>query len=173
MVQDDLDDDDIMILDNGDLVFLWLGFHASDVELKLAYKAAQVGHFFFEFLFWKYLVFSMSARYFLQSILFFSCIQPMFFHCRYILPIYERNQMKNKGSLYSVSKERNLDDSPNVSMHGVSIKYQLVMKLFPDFLDFKFHIFFFLSNVRPFDIVITLKLIVQNCLLLLNSYQLL
>ncbi|VDN08086.1 unnamed protein product [Thelazia callipaeda] len=40
--QDDLDDDDIMILDNGDMVFLWMGHHASDVELKLAYKAAQV-----------------------------------------------------------------------------------------------------------------------------------
>ncbi|VDM10781.1 unnamed protein product [Wuchereria bancrofti] len=40
--QDDLDDDDIMILDNGDLVFLWMGYHASEVELKLAYKAAQV-----------------------------------------------------------------------------------------------------------------------------------
>ncbi|VDN29276.1 unnamed protein product [Gongylonema pulchrum] len=40
--QDDLDDDDIMILDNGDMVFLWMGYHASEVELKLAYKAAQV-----------------------------------------------------------------------------------------------------------------------------------
>lgn len=37
-----MDDDDIMILDNGDLVFLWMGYHASEVELKLAYKAAQV-----------------------------------------------------------------------------------------------------------------------------------
>ncbi|MCP9259008.1 Gelsolin [Dirofilaria immitis] len=41
-LEDDLDDDDIMILDNGDLVFLWLGYHASEVEVKLAYKAAQV-----------------------------------------------------------------------------------------------------------------------------------
>lgn len=40
--QDDLDDDDIMIVDNGDMVFLWMGSHASEVELKLAYKAAQV-----------------------------------------------------------------------------------------------------------------------------------
>ncbi|ETN79136.1 leucine Rich repeat-containing domain protein [Necator americanus] len=40
--QDDLDDDDIMILDNGDLVFLWLGTRASEVEVKLAYKAATV-----------------------------------------------------------------------------------------------------------------------------------
>ncbi|VDN20874.1 unnamed protein product [Gongylonema pulchrum] len=38
---DDLDDDDIMILDNGDMVFLWMGYHASEVELKLAYKAAH------------------------------------------------------------------------------------------------------------------------------------
>lgn len=45
--QDDLDDDDIMILDNGELVFLWLGNHASEVELKLAYKAAQVSFYFF------------------------------------------------------------------------------------------------------------------------------
>ncbi|XGW13461.1 hypothetical protein V3C99_000077 [Haemonchus contortus] len=40
--QDDLDDDDIMILDNGELVFLWLGARASEVEVKLAYKAATV-----------------------------------------------------------------------------------------------------------------------------------
>ncbi|VDK53588.1 unnamed protein product [Anisakis simplex] len=40
--QDDLDDDDTMILDNGEQVFLWMGAHASEVELKLAYKAAQV-----------------------------------------------------------------------------------------------------------------------------------
>uniref|UniRef100_F1KQP4 Protein flightless-1 homolog n=1 Tax=Ascaris suum TaxID=6253 RepID=F1KQP4_ASCSU len=40
--QDDLDDDDIMIVDNGEMVFLWMGSRASEVELKLAYKAAQV-----------------------------------------------------------------------------------------------------------------------------------
>jgi len=40
--QDDLDDDDIMIVDNGDMVFLWMGSRASEVEVKLAYKAAQV-----------------------------------------------------------------------------------------------------------------------------------
>ncbi|CAI4229081.1 unnamed protein product [Auanema sp. JU1783] len=40
--QDDLDDDDIMILDNGDIVFLWIGSRASEVEVKLAYKAATV-----------------------------------------------------------------------------------------------------------------------------------
>ncbi|RCN26638.1 gelsolin repeat protein [Ancylostoma caninum] len=40
--QDDLDDDDIMVLDNGDIVFLWLGARASEVEVKLAYKAATV-----------------------------------------------------------------------------------------------------------------------------------
>ncbi|PIO63870.1 leucine Rich repeat-containing domain protein [Teladorsagia circumcincta] len=40
--RDDLDDDDIMILDNGELVFLWLGARASEVEVKLAYKAATV-----------------------------------------------------------------------------------------------------------------------------------
>lgn len=42
--QDDLDDDDIMILDNGDAVFLWIGARASDIEAKLSYQAAQVYH---------------------------------------------------------------------------------------------------------------------------------
>lgn len=40
--QDDLADDDIMILDNGEHVFLWLGSRCSEVEIKLAYKSAQV-----------------------------------------------------------------------------------------------------------------------------------
>uniref|UniRef100_A0A914W203 Gelsolin-like domain-containing protein n=1 Tax=Plectus sambesii TaxID=2011161 RepID=A0A914W203_9BILA len=40
--QEDLDDDDIMMLDNGEQVFLWVGSHASEVEIKLAYKAVQV-----------------------------------------------------------------------------------------------------------------------------------
>lgn len=40
--QDDLADDDIMILDNGEHVFLWLGAKCSEVEIKLAYKSAQV-----------------------------------------------------------------------------------------------------------------------------------
>lgn len=31
-----------MLLDNGRQVFLWLGARASEVEIKLAYKAAQV-----------------------------------------------------------------------------------------------------------------------------------
>ncbi|KAJ8964532.1 hypothetical protein NQ314_004827 [Rhamnusium bicolor] len=39
--QDDLADDDIMILDNGEQVFLWLGAKCSEVEIKLAYKSAQ------------------------------------------------------------------------------------------------------------------------------------
>ena len=41
-IQDDLADDDIMILDNGEQVFLWLGTRCSEVEIKLAYKSAQV-----------------------------------------------------------------------------------------------------------------------------------
>ncbi|KAG9511081.1 Protein flightless-1, partial [Fragariocoptes setiger] len=40
--QDDLSDDDIMILDNGEQVFLWVGSRCSEVEIKLAYKSAQV-----------------------------------------------------------------------------------------------------------------------------------
>lgn len=40
--QDDLADDDIMILDNGEQVFLWLGARSSEVEIKLTYKSAQV-----------------------------------------------------------------------------------------------------------------------------------
>ncbi|KAG8300866.1 hypothetical protein J6590_065596 [Homalodisca vitripennis] len=41
-LNDDLADDDIMILDNGEQVFLWLGSRCSEVEVKLAYKSAQV-----------------------------------------------------------------------------------------------------------------------------------
>ncbi|KAL7745344.1 hypothetical protein ACLKA6_015362 [Drosophila palustris] len=40
--QDDLADDDIMILDNGEHVFLWMGPRCSEVEVKLSYKSAQV-----------------------------------------------------------------------------------------------------------------------------------
>jgi Gelsolin repeat len=41
-LQDDLADEDIMLLDNGEQVFLWLGPKSSEVEVKLSYKAAQV-----------------------------------------------------------------------------------------------------------------------------------
>ncbi|XP_065846608.1 protein flightless-1 homolog isoform X2 [Oscarella lobularis] len=40
--QDDLADDDVMILDSGSEVFLWVGPGSSDVERKLAAKSAQV-----------------------------------------------------------------------------------------------------------------------------------
>uniref|UniRef100_A0A0K2U430 Gelsolin-like domain-containing protein n=1 Tax=Lepeophtheirus salmonis TaxID=72036 RepID=A0A0K2U430_LEPSM len=40
--QDDLAQDDIMILDTGDQVFLWMGPRCSEVEVKLSYKSAQV-----------------------------------------------------------------------------------------------------------------------------------
>jgi len=40
--QDDLADDDIMMLDTGDQVFMWMGPRCSEVEIKLAYKSAQV-----------------------------------------------------------------------------------------------------------------------------------
>lgn len=42
--QDDLADDDIMILDNGTQVFIWVGSKCSEVEIKLAYKSAQVNY---------------------------------------------------------------------------------------------------------------------------------
>lgn len=42
MIQDDLADEDVMILDNGQQVFLWIGKKTSDVEIKLAFKSAQV-----------------------------------------------------------------------------------------------------------------------------------
>jgi len=34
-----------MVLDNGEQVFLWLGARSSEVEIKLAYKSAQVRYF--------------------------------------------------------------------------------------------------------------------------------
>ncbi|UXI14718.1 leucine-rich repeat protein [Sarcoptes scabiei] len=40
--QDDLVDEDIMLLDNGSQVFIWLGTRCSEIEIKLAYKSAQV-----------------------------------------------------------------------------------------------------------------------------------
>ena len=40
--QDDLAQDDIMILDTGEQVFLWMGPRCSEVEVKLSYKSAQV-----------------------------------------------------------------------------------------------------------------------------------
>jgi hypothetical protein len=40
--QDDLAHDDIMILDSGEQVFLWMGPRCSEVEVKLSYKSAQV-----------------------------------------------------------------------------------------------------------------------------------
>jgi hypothetical protein len=40
--QDDLAQDDIMILDTGEHVFLWMGPRCSEVEVKLSYKSAQV-----------------------------------------------------------------------------------------------------------------------------------
>lgn len=41
-LQDDLADDDIMILDNGEQVFVWVGIRCSQVEKKLGLKSAQV-----------------------------------------------------------------------------------------------------------------------------------
>ena len=43
LLQDDLADDDVMILDTGNEVYLWCGPHSSEVERKLSFKSAQVG----------------------------------------------------------------------------------------------------------------------------------
>jgi len=40
--QDDLSDDDIMILDNGEFVYLWIGPTSTEIEVKLSFKSAQV-----------------------------------------------------------------------------------------------------------------------------------
>ncbi|NP_001015848.1 protein flightless-1 homolog [Xenopus tropicalis] len=40
--QDDLADDDIMLLDNGKEVYMWVGTQTSQVEIKLSLKACQV-----------------------------------------------------------------------------------------------------------------------------------
>jgi len=40
--QDDLSDDDIMLLDTGDVVYLWVGPTSTEIEIKLAFKSAQV-----------------------------------------------------------------------------------------------------------------------------------
>jgi Gelsolin repeat len=40
-----LAEDDIMILDNGEEVFLWVGGKSSEVEIKLAFKSVQVDLF--------------------------------------------------------------------------------------------------------------------------------
>lgn len=40
--QEDLPDDDVMLLDSGAHVFVWVGRRASDVELKLALRSAQL-----------------------------------------------------------------------------------------------------------------------------------
>ena len=40
--KDDLSDDDIMILDTGENVYLWIGPQSTEIEVKLAFKSAQV-----------------------------------------------------------------------------------------------------------------------------------
>ena len=40
--QGDLSEDDVMLLDSGENVFLWFGKNASEMEKKLAVKSAQV-----------------------------------------------------------------------------------------------------------------------------------
>ncbi len=45
--QDELADDDIMILDTGVVVFLWIGPTSTEIEVKLGFKSAQVIFLFF------------------------------------------------------------------------------------------------------------------------------
>lgn len=40
--QGDLSEDDVMMLDNGEVVFIWFGKNASEMEKKLSMKSAQV-----------------------------------------------------------------------------------------------------------------------------------
>ena len=40
--QDDLSDEDVMILDTGEIVYLWVGPTSTEIEVKLAFKSAQV-----------------------------------------------------------------------------------------------------------------------------------
>lgn len=40
--QEDLLDDDVMLLDSGANVFMWVGRRASDVEIKMGLKSAQL-----------------------------------------------------------------------------------------------------------------------------------
>lgn len=48
--QEDLSDDDIMILDNGEFVYLWIGPTSTEIEVKLAFKSAQVRLLFLEWI---------------------------------------------------------------------------------------------------------------------------
>ena len=43
-LQDDPAEDDIMTLDNGEEVYLWVGGRSSEEEIKLAFKSPQVCH---------------------------------------------------------------------------------------------------------------------------------
>ena len=43
--QGDLSEDDVMMLDNGEAVFIWFGKNASEMEKKLSMKSAQVSHY--------------------------------------------------------------------------------------------------------------------------------
>ena len=45
--QGDLSEDDVMLLDSGQNVFLWFGKNASEMEKKLAVKSAQVNTSFY------------------------------------------------------------------------------------------------------------------------------
>lgn len=72
-LQDDLSDDDVMILDNGQQVFFWLGKKSSDIEIKLGFKSAQVNYIYEVILYYiglmpQYYITALSLCYRLNSI---------------------------------------------------------------------------------------------------------
>lgn len=96
--QDDLADDDIMLLDNGEQVFLWLGSRCSEVEVKLAYKSAQVNMIFFSLLF---IVSKISAFITFKYLMKISSFQVYIQHMRIKQPERPRKlflTLKNKES---------------------------------------------------------------------------
>ena len=42
LLQEDFSEDDVMMLDNGSVVYLWFGRNASEIEKKLSLKSVQV-----------------------------------------------------------------------------------------------------------------------------------
>lgn len=137
--QDDLADDDIMLLDNGEQVFLWLGSRCSEVEIKLAYKSAHVIDIFFisleiiafEFLFLFFNVFNEKHK--------FSCS----IH-RYTFNTCASSSRNDRANCFLRSKIKNQSVLQNVSMVGRRSKKRPIKahKTQPVCVHFSIHIFF-------------------------------